>query len=729
MQDQSGELRFVVRSADNGEPVIGAHIRIFDPETEEELDVSVTNVDGFSAFREIPAQQVGYRVSYLGFEDHVEYISVPANQIRVIRVDLQPNVSELGEVVVEAQNEYESGNAGLERISAQDLSRIPTAGLSGDLASYLQVVPGVVSTGDTGGDLYVRGGLPSQNIVLMDDIPLVKPFHISNIYSAFPQEVVNNVDVYAGGFGAEYMNATSAVLDVSLRPGNLVRGQGSVTASPFVTGISAEGPLKKNVSSILFSARVSTMEEGTRRLSRRTQNVNFYDIIGRYTLNTESFNCSFTGILTSDEGVINPVRDLELGWTNNGLGLRCFGFDGGLNNTFEFSLGYSGFENYERDRFGNESSSSLNQVWLSLGTNFRLFDLEWDYGARTTVQLYETVLDDRFSAIETFDDGLPIVQTYLSTTLRPIDGLTVKPSLGSMGAVNGGPTLEPRVRMAYRPPTMKNSEFSFAAGRYFQLADGIQDQRNTGNVFVIWRPSANDNPLQRAWHFMGGIRQRLGKYLVVNAEAYAKLYQNLIVAKWTPQAQISTETGLADGEAIGAELKLSYDRGPFFGLLTYSLSRVQYDASRDDLGAWINGQIFTYNPAHDQRHKFNAVAVYDFGFASANVRWEFGSGLPYTQVFGFDLYVPVPILLPEQNPGIARTLYDRAYSDRLPTYHRLDLSIQKQITVAGRWNVSTEIGAYNIYDRNNIFVIDVNELSRIDQIAFAPYISFRTSID
>ncbi|MFN1835645.1 carboxypeptidase regulatory-like domain-containing protein [Balneola sp. MJW-20] len=722
---QFGSLRALVISADTGEPIVGAHITVYN-ENNEIVYVNVTNLDGFSLFRDLDAKVYRFRVTSLGYMTLEQYVEVEPGQRDVIRIRMEPSVDEMDEILVEGRRDNTAGRAGIDRIQRDDLARIPTAGLSGDLASYLSTLPGVVTTGDSGGDLYIRGGLPSQNIVFIDHIPVVKPFHISNIYSAFPEEVLQTADVYAGGFGAEFTNATSAVVDVQLRPGNLVRPRGTATVSPFITSLTAEGPLAKDVSSILISGRLSTISTGSDLLSSRQQDLKFFDLIGRYTLSTESFNCNITGMMTSDEGVLNPQRGVDIGWTNNAAGLRCFGFDGSFAFPFEFTLGYSDFENYEGSAANKQSYSKVAEAFIQFDQRFYALGSEWELGLRPSVKSYRARLSSRFSGIESFEEALPILQGYIRVDLKPNPEWTIQPGIGSISSTNGGPTFEPRLRISYKPEKLEKTEISAATGRYYQLADGISDQRDAGNSFYIWRPSQKRFPLQESIHSMIDFQQGIGNYINTNVEFYSKWYKNLIVAKWTPESQISTDPGLADGLSYGVDLRFNYNKRPLNMALSYGYSIVEYEAAADDLGAWIDGEVVRYNPAHDQRHRFNAVLNYDLGFVTTGIRWEFGTGLPYTRVFGYDLYIGILQQDPNLVPGTARTLYSEPYGARLPTYHRLDMSVRKSFTLNEEWGIDLEAGSYNLYNRANVFLYDVNEVARVDQIAFIPYLSVKT---
>ena len=141
--------------------------------------------------------------------------------------------------------------------------------------------------------------------------------------------------------------------------------------------------------------------------------------------------------------------------------------------------------------------------------------------------------------------------------------------------------------------------------------------------------------------------------------------------------------------------------------------------------AWIQEPIFSYSPAHDQRHKVNAITSYSLSGYTVSASWEFGSGAPYTQIFGYDFSLRVPDQQPQTHPGTARILFSRPYGERLPVYHRLDLSLEKSYRLSSGTSLDVSAGMINVYNRNNIFNFDLGTLQRVDQTPFLPYVSLK----
>ena len=142
--------------------------------------------------------------SFLGFETHRDTLYLRAGERQNLTIELEPASLAFDEVVVTAEGQGQAvGAAGLQTITPKQIEMAPMPDISGDLIAYLQVLPGIMSPGDRGGQLFVRGGTPAQNLILLDGIPLFQPFHIVGFFSAFPSDIVRSANIYAGRFRVE----------------------------------------------------------------------------------------------------------------------------------------------------------------------------------------------------------------------------------------------------------------------------------------------------------------------------------------------------------------------------------------------------------------------------------------------------------------------------------------------------------------------------------------------
>jgi outer membrane receptor protein involved in Fe transport len=146
---------------------------------------------------------------------------------------------------------------------------------------------------------------------------------------------------------------------------------------------------------------------------------------------------------------------------------------------------------------------------------------------------------------------------------------------------------------------------------------------------------------------------------------------------------------------------------------------------QDEFEVWFGEPVQEYAPPHDQRHSLNATASVELGKWQGSVRWQYGSGRPYTAPIGFDAWHDLREL-PELRDelGATRFLFKRPYAARLPSYHRLDVSVERRFDL-GLGELTLQAGAINAYNRNNLFYYDLFRSRRVDQLPFVPYLSLK----
>jgi hypothetical protein len=717
-------LRLVIISDLDGNPVYGANAILFDSEDEENmLNGGVADLDGFIELRNLERTHYFLRVSHVGHETYSRRISISPGERKILSITLSAGVEGFDEIVVEGRR-FRAGDAGHRRIEAADFSRVPTPGPGSDLVSYIQSLPGVVTAGDRGGELFIRGGTPYQNYIQVDNLPVIKPFHISNRYSAFPAEMVQNVDLFAGGFSSRYTGSTSAVMDVRLRPGNKRNMRASGAASPYLSAVHLEGPIQRDVDSYLIMGRYSTIDRFASHITGNEAPYRFYDVSGRYSYQGDDLTCNLTGMVTGDEGEINPARASTLSWNNFVLGGRCLGFYDRFNHPVELTAGYTSYSNAETSGGQQERFSAIRQIYLRLDLKEELFNLPVDYGLSVSFRSYETELSGRFTSVQSFQRDIPMVHLYASTEWSPFNRLTFEPGLSSQFTLDTEITIEPRIRMLYQPDGTDTHEISAAAGKYTQVLSAITDERDAGTIFSVLNPTSDRDPLPSAVHAILGYTFRPFSGIKLSAEGFLINRKNIPVSKWTPRAQLNVETTLAEGLTRGFDLLAEFSTSRFYFRTGYGWSLVEYSAVSGDLGAWIEEPIFRYNPPHDQRHSFNALLSYTTGNFSTGIRWQLASGRPYTQVRAFDLFLNLPRQNPVREPGTQYTLFSRPYGERLPYYHRLDITAEQTFSLSGPMSFVLEAGLINVYGRQNVFYFDMNTLERVDQISLLPYVAF-----
>ena len=724
---QGATLRGFVTDRANGAPLPQANVVLRD--STGIVRAAVTDGDGLYQITGVTPATYRLAVSYLGFQTYRDTLRLRPGS-RTVSVALRPARKQLEGVTVEAQREVEDAEAGLQEIRSADIETLPSPGPGSDLGTYLRSLPSVAATGDRGGRFFVRGGTSSQNLILVDGTPVKKPFHIVGFYSAFPSDLVSSADFYAGGFGARYMGRSSSVLDVTLRPGNLKNYQARAEVGPLVSGIQVEGPIEQGKKSFLVNARQSLIEWTGPSLVGQTTPYRFYDLITRFYTQGETSQCSFTGLRTYDRGRIDPSRASSFRWTNTSIGGECLTFSDESSQQLSVSFGTTHFSNAVETPDGDVRSSGTwdMHVTLNLEAPYSWGALRgglWMQSKQFDYSLGGTFLGFRSEdAFEIKGGG------YIGAKWQPGASLTISPSLGTQVPFDWGQTtLEPRLRASWQPGGSETTNVTAAGGLYYQLVDGITDERDAGSTFRAWLPTPGGEAL-RSTHAILGVDQQLTEALRMSVEGYHKRIHNVPVSRWTTLAVFNTDLTLADGRAYGGNVSLRYRTDMLNLRGSYGLGWVKYQAPRDVLNAWVESSTVQYTPSHDQRHKVTLVASADFDLFTASARWQYSSGRPFTRGYGTDNFLEIRGLrgLPQSERGNNRLLYDQAYNARLPAYHRLDVSVERSLTLSPSLQLTIEGGAINLYDRQNLFYLDLLTRERVDQLPVIPYVGLTLDI-
>lgn len=729
-------LRGFVTDASSGQALAGANVALLARGPDDSLTVArgaVVDGDGFYQLAGVKPGRYRLRVSYVGYVPVLDTLSLIAGRIMQRNVALQPAEEALEAVTVKEESGAAKVEAGRQRITPADLDRVPTPGPTGDLASYLKTLPGVVSLGDRGGELYVRGGAPSQNQILMDKMPVYRPFHIVGFFSAFPQDLISSVDFYAGGFPARYSDRISSVIDVKMRGGNDQKYGGTLSLSPFLSGVSVEGPIREGRSSLLVSIRQSAIEETAPTVLGRDLPLTFGEQFAKFQRTGANSQCSLTGLHTYDRGKLDFESDDVFKWNNYGLGGRCLAFSPSSAVTVEVDFGISYFDNEvggERDDLDEEDDLRTADIW-NLYSNVDLSRplgsraaVNWGFRVRARQASFE--LDEMFQRVENDEEFYITGGLYGGLDLAVTENLDVKPSLALKAPLGFGLSLQPRLRANWRPFGSDAQSLNAALGLYQQTLTGISDERDASSVFTVYTPAPFEEEggaRPRALQAILGWQQRAAHGINFSVEGYYKHLSQLPVPIFDTNARFTTTLDLATGNVYGLDARATFDRGPFYFYLGYGLSSTRYALDQAEFGRFFGDPVQEYFPPHDQRHQFNALASLELGKWQTSVRWQYGSGRPYTPPQGFDAFLDLRELPdPRERLGTPRFLFERPYGGRLPAYHRLDVSAERRFDF-DRIDLTLKAGAINVYDRRNLFYFDLFTFRRVDQLPIVPYLA------
>jgi len=689
-----------------------------------------TDRNGYYQIGGIEAGAYILRVERLGYALHEEPLTFFGRETPTVSIRLSPEPVTLEEVMVGRGN----GGAvrrelGRQRVTPIDLARIPVPAGSGDLASYLQTLPGVVTTGDRGGQLFVRGGTHTGNLSLIDGLPIFQPFHIVGFFSAFPENLVANADFYGGGFGPRYSGRTSAVLDVQMRDGDRTQYRGSGSVSPFLAEMVVEGPADRAGRwSWLASARRSLIEETSPSVLGRPEPLRFESQFLKLSfLGDDNARCSAMALRTADRGRMDP-EDLvsQVSWENVVYGGRCVVPHEGSHRLIEADIGVSRVRSSAVVREASGFFSDLERFQLEVITTDLARGIPYEFGVSVSLDETQYDLAELFSQLRS-KDFLWVWKSYVEADINLGERIRMRP--GAVLHITR-PTrgIEPRLRVSWRPWGREEEELSAAIGLYRQTITGISDSRDAGSVFVAWRPTPGNRPME-ALHVLLGWQQTLSPGLHGSIETFYKRLRQIPVPVWNTTAEFDTQLALAKGRVFGADLRIEYARPPFYGFAGYGWSWTEYEAAQDHFSVWFGEPVQRYHPPHDRRHQVNAMLRADLGPLEAAIRWQLGTGLPFTRPLGFDEAFDFRRTIEDVHTthGRTRSLLEKPYQGKLPAFHRLDISVAGTIGLPFG-DVEVQAGAVNVYDRRNLFYYDLYTQRRLDQLPIAPYLSLRLEV-
>ncbi|MEX1213013.1 MAG: carboxypeptidase regulatory-like domain-containing protein [Balneolaceae bacterium] len=723
-------LQGIVSDATSGNILDGANVTLSEVDGDRFYGAA-TNRNGLYQIGGIAPGRYELRVTYVGYEAITENVQFEPEERANRSFDLEPDEGMLDEVVVAPRGGASRREVGVQRITQVDLSRIPTPAAGGDLASYLTSMPGVVSTGDRGGQLYIRGGLPSQNMILMDGAMIYQPFHIVGFFSAFPEDLVSSTEFHAGGFGPKYVGRTSSVMDIRMADGDRYETGGTASVSPFVADVTVEGPIKEGTSSWIGSFRHSLIEQTSSWLMSRQQPLHFDSQFLKVSQLSESDSrCSALGMRTYDRGQLDSGSSDEINWSNVVVSGRCLFLPENSNLFLAMDSGISTFNNQLVSEDVANLEAGVTRFHLNTNMTQQAGAVELEYGMNSFMEWMSYDMNEKFIGIQDQSEDMFSIGFHASAAIPLGERVTVTPGAALSVYPNRYPaSVEPRIRASWQPFGRESEQLSAAAGIYRQALVGVNDMRDASSVFTAWMLSPLSDEQVETRHALLGWRQELPWGLQLSVEGYGKWIQDQPVSVWSPIARFSSELALADGVVYGGDLTLELNTRRFYGFVGYGLSWMEYESAQASFGSWFGEPVQTYHPPHDRRHQLQAMGSLELGEYTLSSRWQLGSGLPFTRPIGFDEihYFDGPLPDIRREYGTPRVIMDRPYGGRMPTYHRMDVSLERTFDFP-QGEVALQVGAINAYDQTNIFFYDIYTHRRVDQMPVALYGSLKVTI-
>jgi hypothetical protein len=677
-------------------------------------------------------------VSFVGFETRLDTLELGFDQTVVYDLALVEAENQLDEVVVQVDRGVEARSmAGLEIVRPSALARVPMPDVSYDLAGYLLTLPGFVSTGDRGGQLFVRGGTATQNLMLVDGIPIFQPFHIVGFYSAVPADIVSYADVYAGGFGARYGGRISSVVDVTTTNGDKEKATGAFSLAPFVSGLRFSIPVEKGKVSLVGSIRESVIEQVAPRLLGQELPFQFGDrFLKLHAFLSETASLSLTGLRTYDRGRLGASSEERPSkWQNDAVGFRYTFLPEDAAVLSQFAMHYSRMESVYQPSPVVEQSANVDAFTMEILIAYLLGKSRINVAVFGNLNNFDYNLGPQSRPVSV---GVTSGGGYVDTQFELTPAFRIEPGLRyevfSRGVYS---SFGPRIRAMWLPGGAGGKQqWSFAWGRYHQQIIGLNNEQDVSDVFTIWAPSPGNTPVPQATHLILGVQQRLSRALEVSVEAYNKDMKNLAFPVFDDVPNQLEGFSRVSGDARGVDVRVELNRPNLFGSVSYTLSEVEYEWS-PSLSRVLPGVEVTdtnvgkrFNPPHDRRHQLNTSLQIIRGRSRASLRWQLGTGLPFTQIEGFYQKLTVdPANLSSLSTDSGTPLVSRgpAFGARLPAYHRLDISLERDF-VSSHALTTVQLGVINAYNRANIFQYDFFSGEQVNQLPLVPSIGISVEL-
>ncbi|TGE29575.1 TonB-dependent receptor [Hymenobacter metallicola] len=666
-------------------------------------------------------------ISFIGYVTQTRELNLTKSQRQSFSLAEASN--QLGEVVIEGtgtlEQKLQTTQMSVEHLSARDAKLLPALFGEVDLLKTLQLKPGVQNGGEGTSGLFVRGGSADQNLFLLDDAVVYNPSHLFGLFSVFNADAIQSVDLYKGGFPAQYGGRLSSVVDVKTREGNPQKLGISGGLGLISSRLTVEGPIVKDKGSFTLSGRRTYFDVFTRQINKMNEDTEDYSPIPDYYFYDFNAKANYkigqkdqlflTGYYGRDVFGFNSTGgfNFDFVWGNTVGVLRW-------NHVFSPKLFLN--TSFSATRYQYQIANKLDQFGFSLSSEIQDYalrsDLDYQPNEKHTLRLGVSATNHRFNvgrlSANSTDGSLNIgsetiyggqeASVYASDNFKASEELQLDYGLRLTGFQSGSDrfaALEPRgsVRYSLTPKTSLKASYAMMY-QYVHLVSNSGASLPTD----IWYPSRLNVKPQRSQQVATGVSFLLGqgKYLLTN-EVYYKWAQNQVDfrdgAQLFGNSDLDAEFLFGKGWSYGNELYLEKKTGRTTGWVGYSLAwtKRQFPAQRGGSGV-NNGKVFY--PTYDRRHNLTVVGLHQLNERiNLTASFVFTSGAPTTlpqgrffmqDIFGDDVEA-VPIY-PDRN------------TYRMAPYHRMDLGMVYKLRPK-RGESDLTFSVYNAYNRRNPYFI------------------------
>jgi len=715
---QTGNITGMVLKRSSREPVPEVKVAIAGTERS-----TLTDSAGSFVFDEVACGEHNIIVVAAGYKSEERKVEVAPGEAIQIKIYLEKAGFLLDEIVINAPRLTKTISR--QTVSAREIKRIP--GTGGDALRALQSLPGVAVMNDFSGQLYIRGGAPEDNLFLFDRTYLFYPYHFGGLVSTINADIIDKIDVLAGGFGAEFGADSQAVVDIRSRAGREDKCGVKVNVNMLMSEGLIEGPIGERCSWYLAGRR-SYIDLFPIEVEQITAFPRFWDYQLKLDCDiTEGEHLSFNAF-GSDDFMAFHIKEEDVtdypefagkfhyrsGFHTQGLHLKSILSDRLSSNLsishtpylFDIKFGKGYFIRIEPDMY-----SIRDDVLYTLTPKYKVeTGLLFTSGMASVKSFFtrppeEGEVDYDFSTAEKIrtdaKERFTFVEGYVQCRYSPVEKISLALG-GRLDYFNltDEISLEPRASLSLDLPIDTNLRFAW--GRYLQSPQAFQIMEEWGN------PDVKDST---ATHYILEAERQLSTDTILKVACYYKKLSDLITGTEDERRYLNQGTGFSRG----AEIFLKHEiKERFFGWLSYaySLSHRQDKPSEPE-------RLYTFDQTHVATitGSYKLTPTWEIG-----TKWHYSTGTPYT-----------PITCEEvnkyHNPKTGETrcielTYGKINSERISPFHRLDVRVNKSF-IFDRWKMLFYLEILNLYNRKNVLTIDYNddysEQEEVHQLPIIPY--------
>ncbi len=725
---QNAVISGVVSEAASGEFVIGVNV-VLSKDSASTSSANVvrgarTNKFGFYSLPNVPQGTFYLVVQGIGYKKFLKKIVVDKADEAVrqnVAMQMQNVRSEQVTVQAERQSSSPTSNISSVELKSDFISKMPSLGGETDIFRVLQLMPGIKSGGEASSGLYVRGGSPDQNLILLDGVTVYNPSHLGGILSTFNNDAIRDVRVIKGAFPAEYGGRLSSVVDLTMKEGSKEKFSGSANLSLIASRLTLEGPIGEDASFMVSGRRtyfdLLTAISGLGGIP----SYYFYDLNAKLNYKIGENDRIFVSGYFGNDVLAQPAGsafNFGLDWGNATGNLRwshivsptLFTNFSAIYTDYRFGFNLGAGDAATSGGFGFNTFSQIRDITVKGDVQyFPTQEHTIKAGVEATYHRFNTIAESSNRTLSNILDeaGGNATINALEAAAYVQDEWQITPQL----AANLGFRLayfqlgnrilpEPRASLSYALTEDVTLKGAFAIANQFMhliVRNDISLPTDT------WFPATETiKPANGVQYVLGAETYLFDKEWMVSVEGYYKAMQNLYEFKDNATfglfAPAESQLTAGNGEAYGVEFFLQKRIGALTGWLGYTLSWTTRTFAELNDGK-------PFYPRYDRRHDISVVLNYklnelwDFG-----VTWQFATGQAFTMPSGqysfpnFDSQT----LIPSQ-----RINYTQRNGFTAPDFHNLGVNITHYFT----WfnlPFNGGLSIYNTYNRQNPFSVAVS---------------------